>query len=111
MDKLEKYRQIIQTRLSEYAGYKSLNPSIEREFICDTNSDRYLIVNLGWQETHHVYGCMIHMEIRNEKIWIQRNMTDVDFAEELVELGVPKTDIVLGFHSPFKRQFTDYAVS
>ena len=38
-------------------------------------------------------------------------MTDVDFAEELVEMGVSKTDIVLGFHSPFKRQFTEYAVS
>ena len=111
MDKLEQYRQIIQTLLTEYAGYKSLNPNIERELICDTNRDRYLIVNLGWEETRHVYGCIIHIEIRNEKIWIQRNMTDVDFAEELVELGVPKTDIVLGFHSPFKRQFTEYAVS
>jgi hypothetical protein len=111
MDKLEQYRQIIQTLLTEYAGYKSLNPNIERELICDTNRDRYLIVNLGWEETRHVYGCIIHIEIRNEKIWIQRNMTDVDFAEELVELGVSKTDIVLGFHSPFKRQFTEYAVS
>jgi hypothetical protein len=54
---------------------------------------------------------MIHMEIRDEKIWIQRNMTDVDFAEELVEMGVPRTDIVLGFHSPFKRQFSKYAVN
>lgn len=111
MDKLEQYRQIIQTLLTEYAGYKSLNPNIERELICDTQRDRYLIVSLGWEETSHVYGCMIHIEIRNEKIWLQRNMTDIDFAEELVELGVPKTDIVLGFHSPFKRQFTEYAVS
>jgi hypothetical protein len=103
MDKLEQYRQIIQTLLTDYAGYKSLNSNIERELICDTHRDRYLIVNLGWEETHHVYGCIIHMEIRNEKIWIQRNMTDVDFAEELVELGVPKTDIVLGFQTPIHR--------
>jgi hypothetical protein len=111
MNKLEQYRQIIQTLLTEYAGYKSLNPNIEQELICDTNSDRYLLLNLGWENKHRVYNCFIHIEIRNEKVWIQRNMTDINFAEELVEMGVPRTDIVLGFHSPFKRQFTEYAVS
>ncbi|MGD2180719.1 element excision factor XisI family protein [Lusitaniella coriacea LEGE 07167] len=29
---------------------------------------------------------------------------------ELVEAGVPQKDIILGFKSPFKRQFTAYAV-
>ncbi|MCU0567176.1 MAG: XisI protein [Oculatellaceae cyanobacterium Prado106] len=111
MDKLAHYRQIIQTLLGEYAGYKSLNPNIEREFVCDTMSDRYLVVSFGWEGSHQIYSCSVHMEIKNEKIWIQRNLTDIDFAEELVDLGVPKTDIVLGFHSPFKRQFTEYAVS
>ncbi len=37
-------------------------------------------------------------------------MTDIDFAEELVAMGVAKTDIVLGFHSAFDRQFSEYAV-
>jgi XisI protein len=29
----------------------------------------------------------------------------------LVASGVPREDIVLAFHSPFKRRFTDFAVS
>jgi len=111
MDKLEQYRKVIQALLTEYASYKSLNPEIEREFICDTIQDRYLVVSFGWEKSRYIHSCSVHMEIRNGKIWIQYNMTDTDFAEELVELGVPKTDIVLGFHSPFKRQFTEYAVS
>jgi alpha-D-ribose 1-methylphosphonate 5-triphosphate synthase subunit PhnL len=49
--------------------------------------------------------------IKDGKIWIQHNMTEIDLAQELVRLGVPKEDIVLGFHSPFMRQFTEYAVS
>ena len=32
-------------------------------------------------------------------------------AEELVQLGVSKDDIVLGFHSPSRRKFTEYAVN
>ncbi|MGB3533702.1 MAG: element excision factor XisI family protein [Microcoleaceae cyanobacterium] len=31
-------------------------------------------------------------------------------APLLVKFGVPKEDIVIGLHSPFKRQFTEYAV-
>jgi hypothetical protein len=49
--------------------------------------------------------------IRDEKIWIQHDGTEGGIANELVERGVPKQDIVLAFHSPFKRQFTEFAVS
>ncbi|WP_278615857.1 element excision factor XisI family protein [Planktothrix agardhii] len=31
-------------------------------------------------------------------------------AEKLVKMGVPTSDIILGFHSPFKCQFTRYAM-
>ncbi len=51
------------------------------------------------------------MTFRNGKIWIQHNTTEIDIAEELVNLGVPKHDIVIGFHSPFKRQFTEDVVN
>ncbi|MBD2360364.1 XisI protein [Anabaena minutissima FACHB-250] len=31
-------------------------------------------------------------------------------AVELISRGIPKQDIVLAFHSLFKRQFTEFAV-
>lgn len=34
----------------------------------------------------------------------------INLAEELVSMGIPKQDIVIGFHSPHKRQFTDFAM-
>ena len=52
----------------------------------------------------------MHFDIQNTKIWIQYNGTEELVAETLVELGVPPSDIVIGFYSPFKRQFTNYAV-
>ncbi|MEB3231915.1 MAG: element excision factor XisI family protein [Leptolyngbyaceae bacterium] len=48
---------------------------------------------------------------QDEKNWIQGNGTEDDLAQELVELGVPKTDIVIGFHAPELRKYTEYAVS
>ena len=51
----------------------------------------------------------IHIDIKDNKIWIQSDGTEVGVANELVEAGVPRQNIVLGFKSPFKRQFTRYA--
>ncbi|MDJ1184839.1 element excision factor XisI family protein [Roseofilum sp. BLCC_M143] len=53
----------------------------------------------------------MHFSIENGKIWIQYNGTEESVAERLVEMGVPPTDIVIGFHSEFKRKFTDYATN
>jgi XisI protein len=56
-------------------------------------------------------GELPHLDIKDGKIWIQWNGTEDDIAAELVALGVPKHDIVLGFHTPVLRQYTEYAVS
>jgi hypothetical protein len=48
MDRVEQYRSYIKQLLTEYASYKSLNKTIERQFVCDTENDHYQIVNMGW---------------------------------------------------------------
>jgi len=50
------------------------------------------------------------VEIKDDKIWIERDGTEIGVASELVAAGVPKQDIVLAFHAPYKRQFTEFAV-
>jgi hypothetical protein len=53
----------------------------------------------------------VHIDIKNNKIWIQHNGTENSIAKELIELGVAKDDIVLGFHTPYMRRFTDYSIN
>lgn len=53
---------------------------------------------------------MIHLDLKNEKIWIQHNTTEVDIALELIEMGVLKSDIVIGFDTPKMRQLSGFAV-
>ena len=109
METLEKYRQIIKELLTDHA---STNDSeIECQIICDTEHDRYLLVDIGWQNLHRIYACYIHIDIKNGKIWIQNNMTEADLGKELVARGVPHSDIVLGLHPPYKRPYTDYGVA
>ncbi|WP_442938932.1 element excision factor XisI family protein [Nostoc sp.] len=51
-----------------------------------------------------------NVDIKDNKIWIQRDGTEIGIANELVAAGVSKEDIVLGFHAPYKCEFTDFAV-
>ncbi|WP_413038584.1 element excision factor XisI family protein [Roseofilum sp. SID3] len=46
--------------------------------------------------------------MKDDKIWLQRNFTDVDLGEKLTAMGVKKEDIILGLHSPFMCQFSDH---
>ncbi|MDY6786327.1 MAG: XisI protein [Cyanobacteriota bacterium] len=111
MEKVEKYRDCIKAILIEYSTYKSPYGEVEAQLIWDTDRDRYQVVRVGWEPKQRVYGCSIQLDIKDGKIWIQQNATEIDIGQELVDLGVPKEDIVVGFHPPYVRQFTEYAVS
>jgi len=81
---------------------------VEVQLILDPVRDHYQWMNVGWQHLTRVYRCAIHFDIKDGKIWLQQNLTDRNPAEELVAMGVPKEDIVLGLHPPYKRQYTEY---
>lgn len=111
MEKVTQYRQHIKQLLSDYASQSSSDPEVEAALIFDPEHDHYQVVYTGWQNRQSMYGCVLHFSIKNEKIWIHHDGTEIGFANELVKLGVPKTDIVLAFQEPAIRQYTDFAVS
>lgn len=111
MAKLEKYEQEIKALLQDYASLSSGDSEVDAELVYDDTRKHYQLMYVGWRGDRRIHGCVLHLDIKNEKIWIQHNGTESDIAEELVGKGIAKKDIVIGFHSPFKRQFTDYAVS
>lgn len=54
---------------------------------------------------------LLHLEIREEKIWIQENNTDILVAEILLEEGVKREDIILGLKPAFVREYTGFGVA
>ena len=76
----------------------------------ETYKDFFQLSYVGWEKDKRVFGPVMHFDIINGKIWIQYNGTEEYVAQTLVDFGVPHSDIVIAFHSPFKRQFTSYAV-
>ncbi len=110
MDKLEQYRHFVKQILTEHAQIATTTDAVKAELIFDSEHDHYQLTYVGWQGDKRVFGPVMHFDIQDGKIWIQYNGTEDSIAERLVEMGVPTSDIVLGFHSSFKRQFTRYAV-
>ncbi|WP_168633129.1 XisI protein [Dolichospermum sp. UHCC 0260] len=107
MEKLD-YPELVQQVLATHTdGHWSEGTEIE--LIFDIQRNRYLVIHIGWEGENRTYGTMIHVDIKDGKIWIQRDLTEEGVANELVELGVPKSDIVLAFRAPHIRQFTDFA--
>jgi XisI protein len=110
MADLEIYRKTIQTVLLKYANHPYSYEEVELQTVFDTERDHYQVVSVGWEQKHRVYGCSMHLDIKDDKIWIQWNATDLDIAQKLVHLGILPQDIVIGFHPVNLRQYSDYAV-
>ncbi|MBZ8179060.1 XisI protein [Oscillatoria salina] len=111
MDKLDLYRQLIQELLLERTKLRSPNDPVKSQVIFDRERDRYQLVNLGWKNSStRIYGCILHVDIIEGKIWVQYDGTENAIASQLVEKGVPKQDIVLAYHAPHVRKYTDFAL-
>jgi len=111
MDKLAQYRQYVQTLITRYAEDDVSDDEVEVQLICDTERDHYQWMNVGWEHLNRIYQTIIHIDIKDGKIWLQQNLTEENPAEELVEMGVPREDIVLGLQPPYKRPYTDYGIA
>ena len=87
-----------------------LNHDSQLHAIYDKERDRYQLLDCHWQGEIHQFGCTVYVTLEQGKIWIHRDFTEPGIANQLLEAGVPNTDIVLAFHAPNVRQYTDFAI-
>jgi hypothetical protein len=107
---IDDYREIVKQLLRDYAQYPPSNGQIELETIFDESQYRYQLVALGWQGKKRVHGCLIHIDPKCDKVWLQHDSTDAEIAKTLVEIGIPANHIVLGFQPEHYRQHSGFAV-
>jgi XisI protein len=110
MATLTKYQTKVQDLLTELAAYGSKNGEVESQLIFDRERNHYQLVYVGWRNDRRIYGCVVHLDIKDGKIWVQHNGTEFDISIWLAEMGIDKQHIVNGFHSSYMRQFTEFAV-
>jgi len=116
MEEIKRFRQIIEKVLTEHAEfYRRANAQDSEENMVETvfdrEKDKYLLLNIAWGNNERTYYSVAHLDIINDKIWIQKDATEEGIATDLENLGVPKSKIVLAFHSPTLRKYGEYALA
>ncbi|NEQ17994.1 MAG: XisI protein, partial [Moorea sp. SIO3E2] len=76
---VEQYRQYIRHLLSERAqraSQQTIAPEYEVQTVFDTEQDHYQLLYVGWRGNKRDFGCILHVDIKGGKIWIQHDGTE-----------------------------------
>lgn len=113
MEKVMNYKQIVRGLIEEVARIRmQQSHPIATQVIMDEERGHYLLYKNGWKGERRLYGCFVHIDVTDEgKVWVQHDGTDLVIAEQLINKGIPKKDIVLGFHPPIMRKDTEFSVA
>ncbi len=115
ISKIEQHTQIVSQYLRDLAEEKNnaLGNEMTYQAVVDAEQKHFLLIQMGWQEHAFLYSVLIHLDIHPEtgNIWIQQNNTEILVAQEMGEMGIPKTHFVLGFRPEHLRVHSDYAVA
>lgn len=110
METVSRYRQVITRVLNDLAEATG-RQDLEVLPLYDTVNDNYLLVDAGWRGIERIHNIIVHLRIRNDKIWVEADNTDAEIVQQLLDSGISKAEIVLAFYSPQKRPFTEFAVA
>ena len=113
MDKLAEYPNLIMRILTEYVDLynRQPKPGVEAVLVMDEHRGHYVWLKLGWENGRRVKYITVYVRIRDGRFWIEEDLTEEGIATDLVRESVPKEDIVLAFHDPETRKYTDFAAA
>ena len=113
VQKIKNYQQLIVALLTSHVStYTGNQGELQDQLICDYESNNFQLVTVGWANNKYHYIVNYHFMIKpSGKVWLMVNNKDSRIAEELVEQGIPRMDIVLGFQQLQYRQFTNFATA
>lgn len=110
MDKSARYKKLVKKILSNYVAiFSNSDSETEEILVSDDVKGHYLWLGLGWKNGKRQNHQIANIRIRNNKIWIETDLTEQGIATDLLNANVPKEDIVLAFHEPSMRKFTEFA--
>jgi ketopantoate reductase len=109
MDRIEEYRRIIRQVIQGVADFVPDEPDIRTEVILDDAMSHYEIKQQGWRHKRRIHGSLVHIDIREGKVWVEHDGTNLEIVQELLNAGIHPDEMVLGFHPPNQRKYTEFA--
>ncbi len=110
MDRSAEFRMIVKRVFQAVERMTPSDGDVRTELVCDDALGHYQLGQVGWEKRRRIDNIFLHADVLDGKIWIQHDGTDLPLAALLMEEGVPKECIVLAFHLPQLRSYTDFAI-
>lgn len=104
-------QELIERVLRECAQFYAFADRFRTLTVFDRQNGQFLLMDEGWDGFKHIHRVWLHVELRGDKFWIQKDGTEEGIAVDLMNAGVPKERIVLAFQHPGRRKYSDFAVS
>ena len=113
MDQITHYKTIVKQLLDKFVSIygTSMTSDVDYLRVYDDENAQYMILRHGWDGKRRVQGIPLFARLIDNKVWVEEDWTDFEFVDRLLDAGIKKQDIVLAFHHPTMRKFTEFAVA
>jgi hypothetical protein len=111
MDRIEMYRDVVKHVIRSTANFLPEEEGVRCEMILDDANGHYELISIGWTDQHRIHSTLVHIDIREGKVWVERDGTDLEIVQDLLDGGIQASDMVIGFHPPGQRKYTEFAVA
>ena len=111
MDRTEEYRGIVMKLFQEVEEMMPSQGDIITELVIGSGRGHFQLGEVGWDGKRRVDDIFLHVDIRDGKVWVQHDGTNLKIAELLLKAGIPRESIILAFHRPDMRIHTEFAVA
>ncbi|HMV85383.1 MAG TPA: element excision factor XisI family protein [Blastocatellia bacterium] len=103
MDKIKRYRQILQQVMEDTATMLSQGNEVAILPVCDSIHDQYLMISLGWHKIgRREHAIVFHAQLREGRVLIETDRVEESVTSFLIEAGIEETDIEFAWNR--KRQ-------
>ena len=107
IEKLNRYRQIIERVLETHAKMPAVPETVEGVVVCDPVRDQYLLMDIGWASYGRAHDVVVHLRLKEGKVWVEWDGIEYGIARDLIEAGIPKEDILFALQSREPQPMTE----
>jgi hypothetical protein len=97
VEKLNRYRQIIERVLETHSKMPAVPETVEGMVVFDPVRDQYLLMDVGWAPYGRAHDVVVHLRLKDGKVWVEWDGIEYGIAQDLIEAGIPEEDIVMSF--------------
>lgn len=93
MDTITNDREIVKQVILKYAQFRPSYGQIRLDTVFDETQDRYLLMQVGWDNKRRISGDIIYITLHDGKVYLEYDGIEHGIYEDLVKQGIEEERI------------------